>query len=270
MGTPKCCTYLLPLDVALDVTAMHHQLAAARQPAEIPIEECGEPLIDIRLAGGILFGPPPECPETEADYCLLRLEVYRKLLRVQKSLPNPYRLRLYEGLRNPCVQAILFDQERQRVSERKPNLSLEAIHAETSVLVSPIIRLDGARNTPPHSTGGAVDVEIVDGSGEVIDYGMEIRDWSVVGPDLCAPSCPSLTVSAKRNRSILCELMDREDFVRYEHEWWHFSYGDQYWASRKGRAFALYGTCTPELIAAAGATSTTVGQSKVERTSGNA
>jgi len=194
----------------------------------------------------------------------MRLEVYRKLLRVQKSLPGPYRLRLYEGLRSPDVQALLFEQEMQRVRARKPSLFPEQVQAETSVLVSPVIRLNGSINTPPHSTGGAVDVEIVDGSGEVIDYGMEIRDWSVVGPELCAPSCPSLTVSAKRNRSILCELMDREDFVRYEHEWWHFSYGDQYWASKKGRAFALYGACTPELIAAAGATCTTVYQTKVE------
>jgi D-alanyl-D-alanine dipeptidase len=223
-------------------------------PADIPIQECEEPLVDIRLAGGVHFGPPPECPETAADYCLVRREVYRKLLRVQDFLPKPYRLRLYEGLRSQEVQTLLFDQEKHRVRNRNPQLSSEAVHAEAALLVSPVVHWDGTKNTPPHSTGGAVDVEIVDGDGTVVDYGMEIRDWSVVDPALCAPFCPSLTEAAQRNRSYLATLMEREDFVLYEHEWWHFSYGDQYWAHCNGNSFARYGSCLPEMIAAARAT----------------
>ena len=224
------------------------------KPTEIPIQECEDPLVDIQLAGGVHFGPPPECPETMPHYCLLRDEVYRKLVRIQEFLPKPYRLRLYEGLRSQGVQSLLFEQEKHRVRERRPHLSSEAVHAEAAVLVSPVVRWDGTKNTPPHSTGGAVDVEIVDGDGAVVDYGMEIREWSVVGPALCAPSCPSVSEIAKRNRSYLAKLMEREDFVPYEHEWWHFSYGDQYWASRKGHPFARYGSCSPEMIAAARAT----------------
>jgi hypothetical protein len=45
--------------------------------------------------------------------------------------------------------------------------------------------------------------------------------------------------------------MAREYFAVYEHEWRHFSYVDQYWVLRKGYFFAQYGTCQPELIAAA-------------------
>lgn len=221
------------------------------KPTDIPIRECGEPLLDIRRAGGIQFGPPPECPETEADYCLLRREVYRKLLRVQDSLPSPYRLRLYEGLRSHKVQSLLFDQEMQRVRARSPQLSPEAAHAEAALLVSPVVHWDGTVNIPPHSTGGAVDVEIVDDHGKVLDYGMEIREWSAVDPKLCAPFCPSLTEAARHNRNQLAQLMECEDFAVYEHEWWHFSYGDQYWAYSKGHSFARYGTCQPALIAAA-------------------
>lgn len=227
------------------------QPSSPTEPAETPIQECGEPLVNIQLAGGLDFGPPPECPETKADYCLLRREVYRKLLRVQESLPKPFRLRLYEGLRSQEVQSLLFEQEKHRVRKRSPHLSPETVHAEATVLVSPVVHWDGTKNTPPHSTGGAVDVEIVDGEGTVIDYGMEIRDWSVVDPALCAPFYPSLTEVAKRNRIYLAKLMEREDFVPYEYEWWHFSYGDQYWAYRKGYPFARHGSCTPEMIAAA-------------------
>jgi D-alanyl-D-alanine dipeptidase len=117
--------------------------------------------------------------------------------------------------------------------------------------VSPVFHWDGTVNIPPHSTGGAVDIEIVDGHGKVLDYGMEIREWSTVDPKLCAPFCSSLTEVARHNRNQLAQLMECEDFAVYEHEWWHFSYGDQYWAYRNGQPFARYGTCQPELIAAA-------------------
>ncbi|QIL69113.1 M15 family metallopeptidase [Diaphorobacter sp. HDW4B] len=152
------------------------------------------------------------------------------------------------------MQSLLFDQEKRRVRERSPHLSPEAVHAEATALVSPVVHWDGTKNTPPHSTGGAVDVEIVDGHGKVLDYGMEIRDWSVVEPALCAPLCPSLTEAARCNRSQLAQLMEREGFAAYEHEWWHFSYGDQYWAHRKGHSVAQYGSCTLDMIFAARAT----------------
>jgi D-alanyl-D-alanine dipeptidase len=221
------------------------------KPKDVQICECRDDLVDIRVVGGINFGPPPECPETEPDYCLVRREVYRKLLRVQDSLPAPYRLRLYEGLRSHGVQSMLFEQEKQRVRARYPHLLPEAVHDEATILVSPVVRWDGTMNIPPHSTGGAVDVEVVDGDGKVLDYGMEIKDWSVVAPELCTPNCMSLSDTAKRNRALLTQLMVREDFVPYEHEWWHFSYGDQYWAYYRRRDFALYGKCTPEMIALA-------------------
>jgi zinc D-Ala-D-Ala dipeptidase len=36
---------------------------------------------------------------------------------------------------------------------------------------------------------------------------------------------------------VLC----REGLVNYPTEWWHYSYGDRYWALATGAAAALYG-----------------------------
>ena len=221
------------------------------KPMLVPIRECGDPLVDVRIVGGLLFGPPPECPETEPEYCLLRRQVYLKLLRVQQSLPKGYHLRLYEGLRSLAVQSLLFEQERERVRTRHPHLTPEEIHAEASILVAPVVNWDGSVNTPPHSTGGAVDIEIVDAAGRVIDFGMEIKDWSSVPPELCAPECASLTEAAARNRCLLAYALEREGFVFYHLEWWLFSYGDRYWGSRTRRSHAIYGACSVEMIAAA-------------------
>lgn len=219
--------------------------------ASVPVRECGEPLVDIRTAGGLLYGPPPECPDTAPDYCLLRREVYRKLLRVQRSLPPGLSLRLYEGLRSLKVQAMLFDEEKARVRARHPQLSDEQVHIEATLLVSPVMHPDGTPNLPPHSTGGALDIEIVDAAGKVIDFGMEVKDWINVAPEYCATAHPSLSPAATANRRLLAQAMEREGFANYVNEWWHYSYGDRYWASRTGQAYAIYGSCTPDMIAAA-------------------
>lgn len=213
-----------------------------------PLYECGEPLIDIRKDGKLAFGPPPECPETEPHYGLMRVGVYRKILRAQSNLPHGLRFRLYEGLRSLDIQAMLFDEEKGRVSIREPHLSPADVHAKATLLVSSVLHFDGSKNTPPHSTGGAVDLEIIDATGAVIDFGMEIKDWTSVPPEFCAPAHPRLGQRASDNRSLLAQVMLQQGFVRFASEWWHFSHGDLYWANHGGHEAAIYGSCTLDMI----------------------
>lgn len=210
----------------------------------IPVEECGEPLVDIRAAGGLRWGPPPECPQTEPDYCWLRRGVYERLLRVQQSLPPGLHLRLYEGLRSLAIQRQLFDEEKARVAAAHPELSAREVHERATVLVSPPVHWDGMPNLPPHSTGGAVDIEIVDDAGRVIDFGMETQDWIRVPAEFCETRYEGLPPEAKRNRLLLCEAMEAQGFVNYVREWWHYSYGDRYWAWLRGEPKAIYGPAT--------------------------
>jgi zinc D-Ala-D-Ala dipeptidase len=43
--------------------------------------------------------------------------------------------------------------------------------------------------------------------------------------------------------------MESTGFVNYPHEWWHFSYGDRYWAYAKDEPAAIYGAATLDLVA---------------------
>jgi len=207
----------------------------------IPVIECGESLVDVRREGGLLYGPPPETPETEPDYCWIRKGVYERLLRVQQRLPAGLRLRLYEGLRSARVQRQLFQEEMQRVAAAHPDFSPRQVHEHATILISPSEHFDGTANLPPHSTGGAVDVEIVDGAGRVIDFGMEAKDWVRVPSAFCETRHENLHEAARGNRLLLCAAMQAEGFVNYPREWWHYSYGDRYWAFIKGEPRALYG-----------------------------
>ena len=51
----------------------------------------------------------------------------------------------------------------------------------------------------------------------------------------------AVTDVAARNRRLLLEVMTAVGLVNYPREWWHFSYGDQYWACVTGSTQARYG-----------------------------
>ena len=207
----------------------------------IPIDECGEPLVDVRTEGGLLVGPPPEHPDTELDYGWVRRSVYEKLLAVQRGLPPGLRLRLYEGLRSLSMQRRLFEEEKVRVAQDDPELTPQQVHERASLLIAPTVHWDGSPNIPPHSTGAAVDVELVGPDGRVIDFGMEAKDWVSVAAEYCETQNPDVPAPARENRLLLCHAMEAQGFVNYVREWWHYSYGDRYWAWRSGKPKAIYG-----------------------------
>ena len=42
-------------------------------------------------------------------------------------------------------------------------------------------------------------------------------------------------------RELLARVLTRHGLVNYPTEWWHWSYGDRYWAFTTGHGTALYG-----------------------------
>jgi len=208
----------------------------------IAIDENNEPLVDIKELNSLKYGPPPECPQTLNYYTKIRKTVYDKLLQAQEKLPTAWQFRLYEGFRTLEVQQILFDEMYALTRQRAPELNLKDLFHETTRLVSPVKNFDGSLNIPAHNTGAAVDVEIIDQNGESIDMGMQAKDWRNVNPDLCNTNCTSISKQAQNNRKFLLDLMLAEGFVNYPTEWWHFSYGDRYWAYCKNMTHAIYGS----------------------------
>jgi len=208
----------------------------------IPIKECHEPLLDLKNQSTVLYGPPPECEATAPDYTKIRKTVYEKLCQAQKNLPQGWRFRIYEGYRSLAVQKLLFEQELQRVKQRIPQASQAEWHYETSRLVSPVRHADGSLNIPPHNTGAAIDLEIINDEGLLLDMGMAAKDWSSVDPDLCLTDSQLANEEAQKNRKLLIEVMQSQGFVNYPTEWWHFSYGDRYWAYHQQAPSAIYGS----------------------------
>lgn len=207
----------------------------------IPTQECHEPMIDLKHQTTLNYGPPPETTLTAPCYTKLRLSIYKKLCLAQQALPHGWSFRVYEGFRSLEVQHLLFEHEYKKLAELSPLKTHTDIFHETTRLVSPITNLDGTKNTPPHNTGGAVDIEILDSTGKLIDMGMAVCDWNIVNPDLCLTHNDSLSPIAQKNRGLLLAVMTKQGFINYAMEWWHFSYGDRYWAYHTHQTHAIYG-----------------------------
>jgi D-alanyl-D-alanine dipeptidase len=94
---------------------------------------------------------------------------------------------------------------------------------------------------PPHSTGGAVDVTLVDARGDVVDMGSPFDEPTERSyPEHFAAAVDEAGRAAHAHRRLLYEVLHGAGFVRHPREWWHFSYGDQAWAAEH-RVPAVYG-----------------------------
>ena len=49
-----------------------------------------------------------------------------------------------------------------------------------------------------------------------------------------------LTEAQKHNRQLLWQAMIDQGFVNLASEWWHYSYGDSYWAAFQSESHAIY------------------------------
>lgn len=216
--------------------------------AAMPIQENSEPFVDLRQEGKMVIGPSPEVPDNR-DYTFLRKTVYEKLIQAQSLLPSGLRFCLYEGYRSLELQQRLFDDRFEMIKQHHPDWSHEQLFLETHQLVAPIINLDGTNNIPSHATGGAVDLYLIDDTGNAVDMGIHPKDWMLdIDGSLSVPDSKLISAEAKKNRASMHHVLEQVGFVNLATEYWHWSYGDRYWACAMGKAFAFYGLETKEVF----------------------
>jgi D-alanyl-D-alanine dipeptidase len=215
-------------------------LIAAPEVIAIPIVENKDPLIDLKAQNVLAYGPSPEIPNNTV-YTKMRKGVYDKLVSAQSLLPKGIKLCVYEAYRSLKLQRTLFENRLAEVKASHPQWTAKQIFDETIKLVSPLINMDGSRNIPPHSTGAAVDVYLIDGNGKPLDMGILAKDW-MEDKDGALSQTDSQRISheAQRNRHLMSQALSAVGLVNYPTEYWHWSYGDRYWAHQTGQPHAVY------------------------------
>jgi zinc D-Ala-D-Ala dipeptidase len=216
----------------------------------IPILECGEPLIPIPVELFAVEDPHPyvklSAPYGGQSPYSVRQGVLEGLITAQdylQQLHPRWRIQIFDAYRPIAVQQFMVDYtfaETVRAQGFHPDHLTDEQRQAILEQVYQFWAVPSADPTtpPPHSTGAAVDVTLVDDQGEAVDMGSPIDELSPRSyPDhfmnaLAAedPRQQSLREAFHRNRQLLRTAMIRAGFRQHPHEWWHFSQGDQMWA----------------------------------------
>ena len=96
----------------------------------------------------------------------------------------------------------------------------------------------------PHSAGAAIDLTLCTASGAELDLGTPVNASPEESAGACHTGHPSISAEARRNRAMLASVLQGAGLVNYPTEWWHWSYGDRYWAMASGSISAIYGPVT--------------------------
>ncbi|WP_327368975.1 M15 family metallopeptidase [Streptomyces sp. NBC_01217] len=200
--------------------------------AAIPARDCDEPLFDVRR-----HDPFPVDTREQDDsgaFAHLREGVLSRLIDARKLLPDGIRLLFVEGYRPPALQRFYFERYAERLRNDNPGWSSEQVRAAASRFVSP-------PEIAPHSAGAAVDLTLVTADDKELDMGTPMDASPEVSKGACYTAACNIGSEARRNRQILTEALTGVGLVNYPTEWWHWSYGDRYWALATGADNAIYG-----------------------------
>ncbi|WP_370466536.1 M15 family metallopeptidase [Streptacidiphilus sp. PB12-B1b] len=212
-------------------------LMSAPRITAIPVQECGERLVDLRLENSITVDPRRQ--DLSGAYAHVRSSVAGLLLAAQAALPSGTLLLVIEGYRPPGLQDRYFREYADALRARNSHWDDEQLHAATSRFVSP-------SEIEPHTAGAAVDVTLVTANGRELDLGSRVGATPEESEGDCFTRAADLTERARTNRALLCRVLESAGLVNNGLQWWQWSYGDPYWAMATDRRAAIYGP-TPSL-----------------------
>ncbi|MEM0231233.1 MAG: M15 family metallopeptidase [Candidatus Woesearchaeota archaeon] len=203
--------------------------------ARIKIVDNGEKLVALKsVCPHILIRIDPESrmlQNFKRDECYVRVSVAKKLCRVAKMLPEGIKLVVLDGYRSIEAQRRMHDNLLRKLRKKHPNWSEKKLLRITDMYIANPDKITF------HSTGGAVDVTLADSKGRELEMGTELDSFTAKS----ALDSRAISKTARKNRQILKNCMRAEGFVNYPLEWWHWSYGDAYWAAKLGKKHAIYG-----------------------------
>ena len=152
----------------------------------------------------------------------VRAGVFSRLLEARRDLPAGFDLLVLDGWRDMAFQSLLLRHYR-------------SLELNTSGYVSDPSE---TRIVPPHVTGGAVDLTLAyEGIPLALGTDFDAFD-SQAHFDAEQADHPESVLGL---RALLYTTMLGAGFSPYPLEWWHWSYGDQWWAAFTGRDESLFG-----------------------------
>ncbi|GAB3555402.1 M15 family metallopeptidase [Actinopolyspora lacussalsi] len=183
----------------------------------IGVRDNGDPLIPLDFASGVM----------------VRSGLADRLDEARSALPPGVDLRVLEGHRSVRDQQAIIDDYTGELRVLHPDSDEAELDRLSSRFVAPVA-------VAPHVAGAAVDLTLVDEEGEELWLGTAVD----ATPEHSDGACwfdAEVDRTARRNRTTLARALGDAGLVNYPTEWWHWSYGDRYWALLTESGHAIYG-----------------------------
>lgn len=165
---------------------------------------------------------------------IIRQYIYEMLLKAKKHLPKGYNFVVYEAYRPLASQIALWDEIVAKESAKNPDMATDS---EEFIALCDKFVANPYRQGSGHQSGAAIDISLIDDTGNEYDMGGSVRGFE----NTAEFDCPDISDEAKNNRTILKEALSKVGFVNYPSEWWHYSFGDRLWAKLTGSKIAIFG-----------------------------
>lgn len=212
---------------------------------QIAIEECDERLVPIPTEHFVFemphpyqkLGAPYHDSKVDSPY-YLRQGVVDSLIAAKNQLQHNYKnwqILIFDAYRPVEVQQFMVDYTFNQIA-RAQGCEFPVSEDKRQVIIEHIYKFWAVPSMnsampPPHSTGAALDVTLVDKNNRLIDMGSPIDEISERSyPDYFGNSDEPQKQEYHRHRQILKDAMIAAGFQQHPNEWWHFSLGDQMWA----------------------------------------
>jgi D-alanyl-D-alanine dipeptidase len=204
----------------------------------------------VEVVSGDVFAVEMRYPvlgmKNSESQCFVRREVYDRLVKAAQYLPNGFRLKVWDAWRPFALQEELFYRYSDDVIKE---FGLEDCtdDQKQSVIKKFVSEPIEDRDVPPvHTTGGAVDVTIVDSDGRELEMGTKFDAFSDRTYTAYFENGENKLV--RDNRRLLYSAMTKAGFTNLPSEWWHFDYGDRFWAYYSGEPAIYRGVFTKKVL----------------------
>ncbi|MET7900508.1 M15 family metallopeptidase [Streptomyces sp. NPDC005355] len=180
-----------------------------RRVAAIPLRDCGEDLVDVRVHG---LKVDDRKHDEAGAYAHVRQGVLTRLLHAQSLLPAGVLLLFVEGFRPPALQRRYFEEYSDELARAHPDWQAAELRGAASRFVSP-------PEIAPHSAGAAVDVTLIDHQGRELDMGTRVNASPEESDGACYTDVPGLSDRARTNRITLGNALSATGLINYGTEW---------------------------------------------------
>lgn len=212
--------------------------------ASVELIDRGEQFVDLGDIGDFVLVDRTRSvvSNSSGHFLKVRVGVAERLMFAARRLSvQGLRLLVKEGYRPLSLQRTYFDRRLSKLRTEYPS-------ASDALLIEPTSRYAAPPEVAAHPTGAAVDLTLATQEGVDLDMGSVLNATDEESSGACYTACQFISRQAQGNRQLLATAMITAGFVNYPSEWWHWSYGDRYWAVISDEPRAIYGPVEEERL----------------------